>query len=73
MDGTDGCACLRRGEALGHDGEDLLDEAEVEHGSIKDLVAQLEEGDAGDELYDAKVKVLSEYVKHHAQVQAEAC
>lgn len=56
-------------EALESDeeGEDLLDEAEVEHASAKELIAQIEEGDEGDPLFDAKVKVLGEYIKHHVQ------
>jgi hemerythrin superfamily protein len=54
-------------EALSEKGEDLLDEAEVEHASIKSLVAQLEEAEPDDDLYDAKVKVLTEYVKHHVK------
>jgi hypothetical protein len=45
---------------------DLLDEAEVEHASAKDLIAQIRDMDADDDLYDAKVKVLGEYVDHHA-------
>jgi hemerythrin superfamily protein len=53
--------------ALEADGEDLLDEAEVEHASIKSLVEQLEVMSWDDELRDAKVKVLSEYVKHHVK------
>ena len=44
---------------------DLLDEAEVEHASAKDLIAQIRDMDAGDDLYDAKVKVLGEYIDHH--------
>jgi hemerythrin superfamily protein len=48
-------------------GEGLLDEAEVEHASAKELIAQIEEGDEGDHLFDAKVKVLGEYIKHHVQ------
>ena len=47
------------------DAEDLFDEATVEHASAKDLIAQLGEMEPDDELYDAKVKVLGEYVKHH--------
>lgn len=47
--------------------EDLIDEAEVEHGSIKDLVSALQSSGPEDRLYDANVKVLSEYVKHHVQ------
>jgi hypothetical protein len=47
------------------DEQDLLDEAEVEHASAKELIAQLQEMEPGDELFDAKFTVLSEYVKHH--------
>jgi hemerythrin superfamily protein len=54
-------------DALDEDGDELLDEAEVEHGSIKSLVEQLETMGSNDELCDAKVKVLSEYVKHHVK------
>jgi hemerythrin superfamily protein len=44
----------------------MLDEAEVEHGSIKDLIAAIEE-DPDSELFEANVKVLGEYVKHHVK------
>jgi hemerythrin superfamily protein len=54
-------------DALDEDGDELLDEAEVEHASIKSLVEQLQSMGADDELCDAKVKVLSEYVKHHVK------
>lgn len=46
--------------------KDLLDEAEVEHAGAKDLIAQLEGATPEQPLYDAKVTVLGEYVKHHA-------
>jgi hemerythrin superfamily protein len=46
---------------------DLLDEANVEHQSLKTLIAQIEQGSAGDDLFDAKVTVLGEYVKHHVK------
>jgi hypothetical protein len=46
---------------------DLLDEAEVEHASAKDLIAQIRAMSPDDELYDAKVKVLGEYVNHHVE------
>ena len=46
---------------------DLLDEAQVEHNSAKDLMSQLEAGGPDEELFDAKVKVLGEYVKHHVK------
>jgi hypothetical protein len=47
--------------------QDLLDEAEVEHASAKDLIAQIRGMSPSDELYDAKVTVLGEYVDHHVQ------
>src|SRR5690349_4054197 len=47
--------------------QDLLDEAEVEHAGVKQLVGELENMSPGDELYDAKVTVLAEYVKHHVK------
>ena len=48
--------------------QDLLDEAEVEHASAKDLIAQIETGSPStDDLYDAKVKVLGEYIDHHVK------
>ena len=47
--------------------DDLLDEAEVEHASAKDLIAQIQSMGPDDELYDAKVTVLGEYIDHHVQ------
>jgi len=49
------------------DDEGVMDEAEVEHDGIKRLVAELEGMSAGEELYDARVTVLGEYVKHHVR------
>jgi hemerythrin superfamily protein len=54
-------------DALAEKGEDLIDEAEVEHASIKSLVEQLQDADPRDDMYDAKVKVLCEYVNHHVK------
>ena len=53
--------------ALDEEDSDLLDEAEVEHSTVKLLIADLADMRPSDDLYDAKVKVLSEYVKHHVQ------
>ena len=49
------------------DTDDLMDEAEVEHASAKDLIAQIQEMDPEDDLYDAKVKVLGEQIEHHVK------
>ena len=45
----------------------LVPEATVEHTSVKELIAQIEGVEPDGEMYDAKVKVLSEYVKHHVK------
>lgn len=47
--------------------EDLMAEALVEHAGAKDLIAQIKRSKPGAPLYDAKVKVLSEYIKHHVK------
>ena len=47
--------------------DEMLDEAEVEHNGAKDLIAQLEDATPEEPLYDAKVTVLGEYIKHHAK------
>ncbi len=47
--------------------DDLLDEAEVEHASAKDLIAQIRASTPDEALYDAKVTVLGEYIDHHVQ------
>ncbi|MDO8413748.1 MAG: hemerythrin domain-containing protein [Gallionellaceae bacterium] len=47
------------------DDGDVIDEAEVEHAGVKELITQLESMQPGDDQYDAKVTVLSEYIKHH--------
>src|SRR3546814_911339 len=44
---------------------DLLDEAEVEHATAKQLIAEIQKMKSGDRLFDAKVTVLGEYVNHH--------
>ena len=45
----------------------LMDEALVEHAGAKELIAQLEEADPEDDLYDAKVTVLGEQIDHHVK------
>ena len=46
---------------------DKVEEAYVEHASAKDLIAQIQGAGEIDDTYDAKVKVLSEYIKHHVK------
>jgi hypothetical protein len=46
---------------------DMMDEANVEHDGAKMLIAELENGSPEDDYYDAKVKVLSEEIKHHVK------
>lgn len=53
--------------AAGKDKEDMVDEATVEHASAKDLIAQILDMEPTEELFDAKVKVLSELIEHHVQ------
>lgn len=47
--------------------EDTLDEAYVEHDGAKVLINDIMSGGPDDEYYDAKVKVLSEEIKHHVK------
>lgn len=49
------------------DAEDLLAEAKIEHQSLKELIAKIEKEEVGTEEFDAQVKVLGEYVKHHVK------
>jgi hemerythrin superfamily protein len=49
------------------DVDELLNEADVEHGVVEDLIDRLEEMDVEDEMYAANVTVLAEYVKHHVK------
>jgi hypothetical protein len=49
----------------------LLDEAEVEHASAKELIGQIESMSADDALYDAKVTVLGEYIDHHVKEEQD--
>ena len=47
--------------------EDLVNEAEVEHGSAKELIAKIEGMSSGDDHFAATVTVLGEYIKHHVR------
>ena len=43
----------------------LLAEAKVEHACAKDLIAQIEASAPGEPMFDARIKVLAEYIRHH--------
>jgi len=45
----------------------LLNEAEIEHGSAKQLIAEIGAAQTDDPLYDARVQVLGEYIRHHVK------
>lgn len=51
--------------------DDLMDEALVEHAAAKELIAEIEGMDPGDDLYDAKVHVLSEQIDHHVREEED--
>ena len=51
--------------------EDIHNEAYVEHDGAKVLIAEILEGSADEEFYDAKVKVLSEMIKHHVKEEEQ--
>ena len=54
-------------EALDEEDRELVNEADVEHASIKQLVAEVEGSGPEDEHFDARVTVIGEYVKHHVK------
>lgn len=47
--------------------KELVPEATVEHATLKSLIAQVEGVEPDGEMFDAKIKVMSEYVKHHVK------
>ncbi|MFP8835277.1 hemerythrin domain-containing protein [Hydrogenophaga sp. XSHU_21] len=49
----------------------LVPEATVEHASLKDLIAQIEAVEPDTEMVEARIKVLSEYVKHHVKEEQD--
>jgi hemerythrin superfamily protein len=51
--------------------DDLMDEAAVEHDSMKALIERLRGMRPGDAQYDARVTVLGEYVRHHVKEEQD--
>lgn len=58
-------------EERGEVEDDLLDEAYVEHAGAKTLIAEIEAMTPSDAFYDAKVKVLGEYITHHVKEEEQ--
>jgi hypothetical protein len=56
---------------LDHNQDDLIDEAVVEHATVKNLIAEIESMEVGEDLYDAKIRVLGEMVKQHIKEEEE--
>ncbi|WP_292455068.1 hemerythrin domain-containing protein [Methylibium sp.] len=50
---------------------DLVDEASVEHASARELIERIRDMDAEEELYDATVRVLGEYIDHHVREEED--
>jgi hypothetical protein len=51
--------------------DDILDEAWVEHDGAKKLIAEIEAMQPSEDYYDAKVKVLGEYIAHHVKEEEQ--
>jgi hemerythrin superfamily protein len=51
--------------------KDMHHEAEVEHDGAKKLIAEIEASGPSDDYFDAKVKVLSEMIKHHVKEEEQ--
>jgi len=51
--------------------DDLMNEAQVEHNSAKELIELLEGMDSTDPMYPATFTVLGEYVLHHAKEEED--
>lgn len=46
---------------------ELVPEALVEHATLKDLIDQVKDVEPDGEIFEARITVLSEYVKHHVK------
>jgi len=51
--------------------KDVHHEAEIEHAAAKNLISEIEASGPEDDYYDAKVKVLSELIKHHVKEEEQ--
>lgn len=58
-------------DALQADDAHLVAEAGVEHASVKELILQIQNRELADEQFDARVRVMGEYVKHHVSEEED--
>lgn len=58
-------------ENLAEGSKSLANEAIVEHASAKQLISQIQQASSDSDLFDARVKVLSEYIDHHVKEEEE--
>jgi hemerythrin superfamily protein len=58
-------------QGSGEEPEELVKEAEEEHAQVKTLLAELEGMSPEDEYFDAKVTVVIDNVRHHAEEEEE--
>jgi hemerythrin superfamily protein len=54
-------------DALPEEEEEIMDHADVEHATLKGLIARIESSPGDDPHFDALVHVMAEYVKHHVE------
>lgn len=54
-------------DAFGEEDDEKVYEAEIEHGSAKELIAKIEASTPEDPHFKPLMKVLSEYIKHHVK------
>lgn len=47
--------------------KELIPEAIVEHATLKTLISEVQGMEPDGEMFDAKIKVMQEYVKHHVK------
>lgn len=58
-------------DAMAAKDESMMDEATVEHETIRNLVEEIEGSGTDDEMLSARMKVLCEYVTHHVKEEEE--
>ena len=51
--------------------KDMHHEAEIEHEAAKKLIVEIEASSPVDDYFDAKIKVLSEMIKHHVKEEEQ--